>query len=114
MSLLKKCDICGKNEETYYLKDDVKRRPTFTKIDQPLMIRMKNHHNIDYNVVFCLSLEMKSDTDKVDKYLKMIRECDDEEISAEDINKEGLGIENPNPLCCDDCYNNILKKIIQR
>lgn len=112
MSLLKKCDICGMNEETYYLKDDNKTRPTFTKIDQPIMIRMKNNKGDNYNIVFCMSIEKKSDTDKVDKYLKLMSECEDDFISAEDIDKERLGLENPNPLCCDDCYNKILQKLI--
>ncbi len=124
--ILKKCDICGNNEETIILDENDKRKNiTFT--NSPLKLKIPNYKKEFYNIFIQLYLEKESDTKKIEEFQKEM--SNPENIMEMIFSGGGSGndnpneamissdklpkLENPSPNICDNCKRNLIKFLLQ-
>ena len=119
MSLLEKCDICGKSAEK--VKFDIR----------PIKIQIPNHKKEMMNVYVTVGIEAASDTKKIIDYyskVQMMRsmsnlfgEVNNEEFDAgempiemnEDNLKQSMvaSLKIPNPCICKKCTREMMKLV---
>ena len=96
MSILFKCDVCGKNEEH-----------TKTKIShEPLKLKIKNFKGKKFNAYLYVILEDEADAKKIDEL-----RCMKEEKVIETITDNDMILDTPNPSVCEKCKKEILKDL---